>query len=160
MENTKVDKYHIKLVKKAVSYIKSLFYKVADFNIGLEDEDPFLHRLNVIDKGSEIWGDSKFEHNCRVSGTINGDVICVNKIVIDSNGKVNGNIYASEILVNGTVTKNLYCEGQIKLTKHSKVLGDIYTVQIEVTPEANFKGIISKERIDDIEKHWTNRNKK
>lgn len=160
MENKKPNKYHIRIVKNAINYIKSLFYKVADFNIGLEDEDPFLHRLNVIDKGSEIWGDSKFEHNCRVSGTINGDVICVNKIVIDSRGKVNGSIYASEILVNGTVTKNLYCEGDIKLNKHSKVLGDIYTVKIEVNPDANFKGMITKERLEDIEKHWNNRNKK
>ena len=152
-----------KLITQSLRYIKSLFFKVADLNVGIsienDDEDHFV-RVNVIDRGSEINGDCVFDHNCRISGVINGDVVCVNKVVIDSNGHVNGNIYCSRLIVDGTVTRNLYCEGKITLNKHSKVLGDIYTVKIEVNPEANFKGLISKENINDIEKHWNNRIKK
>ena len=152
-----------KLITQSLRYIKSLFFKVADLNVGIsienDDEDHFV-RVNVIDRGSEINGDCVFDHNCRISGVINGDVVCVNKVVIDSNGYVNGNIYCSRLIIDGTITKNIYCEGKTTLTKNAKVLGDIYSVKIEVPPEANFRGVISKENINDIEKHWNNRIKK
>ena len=117
-------------------------------------------RVNVIDRGSEINGDCVFDQNCRISGVVNGDVVCVNKVVIDKNGYVNGHIYCSQLLIDGTITKNVYCEGKATLTKNAKVLGDIYSVKIEVPPEANFRGVISKENINDIEKHWNNRLKR
>jgi len=151
----KVAKVHTTIVNKTINYIKSLFYKVTDLRINEDDE--YMVNLNVVDQGSEINGDCIFNHNCRVSGRINGNVVCINKIVLDKHSTINGNVYASQILVDGVVTKNLYCEGKITLTKNAKVFGDIYTVKIEVSPEANFKGVISKENINDIEKHWNSK---
>ena len=63
----------------------------------------------IITACTEITGSIKGSDTIHVDGTLNGDIVADNIVVIGKNGVVNGTIKAQKIIVNGTCDGTVSC---------------------------------------------------
>jgi hypothetical protein len=72
---------------------------------------------------------------------MNGNVRLENSlVVVGSNGRVQADIQAREILVHGTLTGNLFATDRIQLGRESRVGGNLSSKHIQIEDGALFKG--------------------
>ena len=116
------------------------------------------HHLNVLDEGTSVMGDINLAYDTRISCTILGDVHCEHKIIIDKQGRVEGYVFAREIIIEGTIEKDIYCLGNARLTAGSVVLGNLYVLSAEISPEAIFKGTMQITTPQEVTRAWETRN--
>ena len=63
----------------------------------------------IITTCTEIRGSIKGSDTIHIDGTLNGDIVADNMVVIGKNGVVNGYIEAKKIIVNGTFEGTISC---------------------------------------------------
>lgn len=97
-------------------------------------------KTSVIAEGTTITGDFNTNENLRIDGTINGDVKCEKRLVIGSNGMINGKIEAAEIVINGKMKGEAISKGIINLGSNSKCEGIITALSLSIDEGAIFNG--------------------
>jgi cytoskeletal protein CcmA (bactofilin family) len=78
----------------------------------------------------------------RIVGIVNGDVRSTGKLIINVNGRVNGDVYAEEVLLFGKVYGNVYCKHKIVLHNLSFVQGNVRAMTIETEEGAIIDGMV------------------
>jgi len=97
--------------------------------------------VNIIAKGTQIQGSISTTSDCRIDGTVNGNVISRAKVIIGQTGYVEGNISCANIDIEGKVkTESLNVSELISLKSTACVAGNIIAGKIAIEPGAEFSG--------------------
>ena len=94
----------------------------------------------ILGSDAIFEGHLKTKASMRVDGKVKGELITSNTITIGSDGVVEGNISAKDIVVGGRVVGTLNATGRIILEAHSVLNGDLKTSRLVVEDGATFNG--------------------
>lgn len=98
--------------------------------------------LNRLVLGAKIVGDITVKSCLRLDGEIIGNVKCDEKLVLGEEGKVVGDVFATEMEVNGKVEGVIRVENILVLTQSALVKGDIFTPRLVIEDGAKIEGNI------------------
>lgn len=95
---------------------------------------------NTIASGTKITGSIMAENDIRIDGHVEGDLNCKGKIVVGTNGFIDGNIICSNAEIMGNVNGKLIVSDTLSLKSTSSVFGEIKTKVLIIEPQAKFTG--------------------
>jgi cytoskeletal protein CcmA (bactofilin family) len=95
---------------------------------------------NHIATGTKIKGDIESKGDLRIDGHISGSIITEGKIVVGTEGYVEGNIKCRNADISGTVIADMDIAELIVLKETAKMNGNIITKKISIEPGAEFSG--------------------
>ncbi len=96
--------------------------------------------INIISKGTEIFGDINSHGDMRIEGVVKGSLNCKARIVIGESGEVKGNITANDAVISGKVVGNVMVSEHLFLKSTAKVFGDLMVGKMVVENGAEFNG--------------------
>lgn len=94
----------------------------------------------LISAGTTLKGDVSSNSDLRIDGTIIGNVQSTARIVIGSNGVVEGDITGSQADIVGKVSGNIRTKELLQLRGDCVVTGNLYAGKLQVEPSATFNG--------------------
>ncbi|TET90849.1 MAG: hypothetical protein E3J96_00355 [Sulfurovum sp.] len=68
-----------------------------------------INTATIVTACTEITGDLKGSDTVHIDGTLHGNIIVDNMVVVGKSGIINGNIKAQKIMVNGNVKGSMTC---------------------------------------------------
>lgn len=95
---------------------------------------------NLLAKGTRLSGEIETQGDIRVDGLLTGKIIAKGKVVVGTEGFVEGSIDCKNIDVSGRVEANVVAEDLTVLKSTAKIKGDIITKRISIEPGAVFEG--------------------
>ncbi len=98
----------------------------------------------LISKGCVIEGQIKTVSIIQIDGTIVGDIINAEKIIIGESGLIEGNVKTKEIVIFGVINGNVAADS-IEIKGTGKVSGKIRTQNLQVESGAVYNGILEME---------------
>ena len=96
--------------------------------------------VNIISKGSRLTGNLHSASDIRVAGSLEGEVLSENKVIVTASGKIDGNVEATEADVAGTIQGEVKVADKLVLRKTAVVEGDIHTKILLVEEGAEVNG--------------------
>lgn len=99
-----------------------------------------VENINIIAAGTSIKGDLKTDGVIRLNGTLVGNLETTEKLVIGTNGKVEGEIKCKNADVEGKVLGTIMVQELLSLKRTANIQGDIITKQLSVEPGSIFTG--------------------
>jgi cytoskeletal protein CcmA (bactofilin family) len=94
----------------------------------------------LVSAGTTLKGDVSSNSDIRIDGTVVGNVSSSAKIVIGTNGVVEGNITGNQADIVGKVTGNIKTKDLLQLRGECVVKGNVYSAKLQVEPTATFNG--------------------
>jgi cytoskeletal protein CcmA (bactofilin family) len=94
----------------------------------------------LVSAGTTLKGDISSKSDLRIDGTVIGNVTSAAKIVIGSNGVIEGNINGNQADIVGKITGNVKTKDLLQLRGECVVNGDIEAGKLQVEPTATFNG--------------------
>ena len=94
----------------------------------------------IIAKGTVIEGKMRVAENMRIDGKVIGEIICDKRLVMDTEGIVEGNIHAGEATIKGQVFGIVEVTNTLHLLETSYIKGDIKTKKLHVEEGARYDG--------------------
>ncbi|TBR19375.1 MAG: polymer-forming cytoskeletal protein [Chitinophagaceae bacterium] len=94
----------------------------------------------IIGAGTTLKGDITSNEDLRIDGSIIGNVNSNAKIVIGTNGSVEGDIFGNNADVIGKVSGNIRIKELLQLRGDCVVNGNIFAGKLQVEPSATFNG--------------------
>ncbi|MGZ4036259.1 MAG: bactofilin family protein [Bacteroidia bacterium] len=96
--------------------------------------------INLIGSGTTINGDINSTGDVRIDGTLTGNISLSGRLVIGTNGKIEGNVTCQNADVSGEIRGKVNVGEILALKSTAKILGDIATGKISIEPGAIFTG--------------------
>ena len=106
----------------------------------LSVEDATPGATTIIGAGTSITGDIESSGDIRIDGVLKGNLYSRAKILIGTDGIVEGNIKGNYADVQGKVTGDIRVNDLLHLHGSAKVEGDIYAGKLQVEPTITFNG--------------------
>lgn len=97
-------------------------------------------KTSVICAGVTINGEIKTDSEVIIDGKLIGNIISSSKVIIGSQGLVEGNITATEAVISGKVNGNIMVESLLSLKDKADVRGDITSAKLTMEPSITFNG--------------------
>ena len=97
---------------------------------------------SIIVSDLNISGDLVSEGSIEIGGKVKGNIKC-NNVIIRKEAKVNGDIYADNLIVNGFV-KGVLNADNVHITESGIFEGQVNYKNITTNPGANINGILNK----------------
>ncbi len=97
-------------------------------------------KTSVIAQGTSIQGNFKSTENLRIDGKLHGDIQCDKKLVVGTQGEINGTIKAAEIYIEGKVVGDINSLGAVVLGSTANVEGKLHASTIQVDEGAIMNG--------------------
>lgn len=94
----------------------------------------------IIGMSAECNGDFMADGAIRIDGTVNGNVIVTDTVIVGASGCINGDINAKKVVIGGEVYGNLNVPEKVELTATARVIGDITTSGLVIDEKAIFQG--------------------
>ena len=94
----------------------------------------------IIAKGTVIEGKVTSTENMRIDGLIKGEVRCDKRLVMDAEGKIEGDVYAQASTIKGRVIGSVTIKGLLHLLESSFIKGTITAQQLKVEEGAKYDG--------------------
>lgn len=94
----------------------------------------------LICSGTTLKGDISSNNDLRIDGTIIGNIHSASKIVIGTNGVVEGDISGNQADIVGKVSGNIRTKELLQLRGECIVTGNLYAGKLQVEPSATFNG--------------------
>jgi cytoskeletal protein CcmA (bactofilin family) len=104
----------------------------------IEQEE--LGGINIIAPGTTLNGDIVTSGDCRIDGTVKGNVSSNAKIIIGKNGSLEGEVKCKSIDIEGFVKANINATDLLCLKSTANLTGNIHVGKISIEPGANFAG--------------------
>ena len=95
---------------------------------------------NILARGTKISGDLETEGDIRIDGRVSGKILAKGKVVIGSEGFVEGEIKCKNIDISGELKADLQSDELTVLKATAKIVGNITTPKISIEPGAVFVG--------------------
>lgn len=103
--------------------------------------DAQLSKINtILGKDAVLEGNFHAKGTTRIDGTIQGDVVVEDMLVLGASGKIIGNVQASVIMVGGNVQGDLSAREKIEISATGRVTGNIRTKKLIIDENAVFQG--------------------
>lgn len=103
---------------------------------GNKKNKPHNHIDTLIGANTNVKGDIHFRGGLRVDGHVTGDVIAPDNesstLVLSSEGRIDGAIKVTHVIVNGKVSGPIYAQSYLELQEKSQVFGDVHYGTIEI----------------------------
>jgi len=99
--------------------------------------------INMIGSGTIITGDIQSKGDIRVDGTLKGSVNTEGKVVLGSNGIIEGDVICRDADISGTINAKITVSQLLYLKTTAKLNGDIITNKLSIEPGAEFTGSCS-----------------
>jgi cytoskeletal protein CcmA (bactofilin family) len=103
-------------------------------------EVPTPGGASIIAAGTTLKGDITSNGDIRIDGTLQGNIHCTAKVVIGSNGVVNGDITGQQADIMGKITGTIKVKELLQLKGGSQVNGNLHAGKLQIEPSANFNG--------------------
>ena len=94
----------------------------------------------MIGTGTTITGDLESNGDIRIDGTLRGNLRGKAKIIIGTDGTVEGDIEGLQADIMGHVTGTIKVQELLYLHGKTEVKGDIYAGKLQIEPTAIFNG--------------------
>lgn len=94
----------------------------------------------LIGSGTTLKGDITSNSDLRIDGTVIGNVHSSAKIVVGSNGVVEGDVSGTQADIVGKVSGNIRAKELLQLRGECEVSGNLYAGKLQVEPSATFNG--------------------
>ena len=98
----------------------------------------------LVGQNTEVTGDVVFSGGLHIDGTVNGNVQAADGsdsvLTISENGCVTGEVHVPHIVLNGKVTGDVYASERIELAARARVQGNVYYNLIEMAMGAEVNG--------------------
>ena len=98
------------------------------------------HTTSLIGVGTSLKGDITCNADLRIDGTLTGNIISTAKVIIGTNGIVQGDISGQQADINGKVFGGIKVKDLLQLKASSVVHGNIYAAKLQIEPSATFNG--------------------
>jgi cytoskeletal protein CcmA (bactofilin family) len=105
-----------------------------------ETAAPGTGAATIIAAGTTLKGDISSNGDIRIDGTLQGNIQCQAKVVIGSNGSVDGDISGQQADIMGKVSGTIKVKELLQLKGGSQVNGNLYAGKLQIEPSANFNG--------------------
>jgi cytoskeletal protein CcmA (bactofilin family) len=96
--------------------------------------------INMIAAGSILTGDLISSGDCRIDGTLKGNITSNSKIVIGKTGMIEGKIKCQSIEIEGEAKADITTTEILSLKSTAVLTGNIRVSRISIEPGANFVG--------------------
>ena len=104
---------------------------------------------SVIAPETTLQGDLRGPFGIRVLGSVEGDIESGGLAKVEKEGRVRGNIRASDVILNGSLEGHIEAAGQIELGPESRLVGNVKAARIAIAEGCFFQGKIKMFRGDD-----------
>ena len=94
----------------------------------------------LISAGTTLKGDISSSTDLRIDGTVIGNINSTAKVIIGSNGVVEGDITGAQADIVGKVSGNIRAKDLLQLKGESVVTGNLYAGKLQIEPSATFNG--------------------
>lgn len=94
----------------------------------------------IIGAGTTIIGDMESKGDIRIDGTLKGNLMAKAKILVGTDGVVEGNMNGNYADIQGRVTGNIRTTDLLLLRGSAHIEGDIYAGKLQVEPTVSFNG--------------------
>ncbi|OQP52075.1 cell shape determination protein CcmA [Niastella yeongjuensis] len=101
---------------------------------------PGTGAATLIAAGTTLKGDISSNGDIRIDGTLQGNIQCQAKVIIGSNGSVEGDISGQQADIMGKVAGTIKVKELLQLKGGSYVNGNLYAGKLQIEPSANFNG--------------------
>lgn len=94
----------------------------------------------LIGEGAVFDGNLSAPESVRIDGTVNGNCTCEKELIIGTQGRVEGNISAQNVVISGKVNGDISVRGKLELLSTGKIVGDIVARSLVIDEDAYFDG--------------------
>ena len=94
----------------------------------------------IIGHHAHFEGSISSNRGLRIDGSVKGNIQCEGTLVVGSEGKVEAEIVADNVLIAGEFTGNVTAKKHLEITEKGKVHGDIATAKLVMAPGVIFDG--------------------
>jgi cytoskeletal protein CcmA (bactofilin family) len=94
----------------------------------------------LVSAGTTVKGDISSNSDLRIDGTIIGNIQSSARIVVGTNGVVEGDITGNQADIVGKVSGNIRTKELLQLRGDCVVTGNLYAGKLQVEPSATFNG--------------------
>ncbi len=98
----------------------------------------------LIGENTEFVGDVHFSGGLHLDGVVKGNVIAddetVSVAIISERGCIEGDVRVPRLLLNGKVNGDVYASERVELHKHARVTGNVYYNMLEMAMGAEING--------------------
>lgn len=94
----------------------------------------------IIGPGAVFDGNLTAPETVRVDGTVNGNCTCQGNLIVGTEGDIEGNIAAQNVIISGKVTGDIISQGKLELFSTGKVTGNITARSLVIDENAYFDG--------------------
>lgn len=95
-------------------------------------------KTNRIAEGTQLNGDLVSDSDVRIDGTLIGNITLKGKLVIGTNGYVEGNVKCQNIDIEGKFLGKLEAIDLLNIKSKANIKGDVIVGKLGVEPGANF----------------------
>lgn len=96
--------------------------------------------VNVIAEGTTLTGNIVTSGDCRIDGTMKGNIQSNAKVIVGINGIIEGELVCKNLEIEGKVKANVNVGELLALKSNSTLVGNITVGKISIEPGANFIG--------------------
>jgi len=96
--------------------------------------------INIIAAGTTLTGDIVSAGDCRIDGTLKGNITTNSKIYIGKTGLIEGKISCQSIDIEGNAKADITSTELLSLKCSAHLTGNIKVSKIAIEPGANFVG--------------------
>ena len=101
---------------------------------------PGTGAATIIAAGTTLKGDISSNGDIRIDDHLQGNIQCQAKVVIGSNGSVEGDISGQQADIMGKVSGTIKVKELLQLKGGSHMNGNLYAGKLQIEPSANFNG--------------------
>jgi cytoskeletal protein CcmA (bactofilin family) len=98
--------------------------------------------LSIIAAGMHLVGDLDGPGLIKVDGSIEGSISGARQVIIGRDGKVRGNVHATEVILAGTIDGAIVGTDRVELQGTAVVNGDVHTRSIVVHEGARINSTV------------------
>ncbi len=98
------------------------------------------HPTSFIAAGTILTGNIESSGDIRIDGVLKGNLVCKAKVVLGSEGIIEGDVHAGQADLMGKVDGKVCTNDLLYLRGNAAVTGDIHAVKLLIEPTANFNG--------------------
>lgn len=102
--------------------------------------NPSASSTSLIGAGTTIKGDIVSNGDIRIDGTLKGNILGSAKVLIGSEGVIEGDIEGAQADIQGKVTGKIVIKDLLNLRGKSVIKGNISAGKLQVEPTVTFKG--------------------
>ncbi|MES2777814.1 MAG: polymer-forming cytoskeletal protein [Bacteroidota bacterium] len=94
----------------------------------------------IIGTGTHLKGDLSCQNDLRIDGKLTGNIYCEAKVVIGTDGLVEGEVNCQNADVMGRIIGNIKVNNLLDLRGKADIKGDIFSKSLQVEPQVTFNG--------------------